>query len=94
MKKYILQITILLLCCFATVAQTTKPKPNFTLKELIALASNDDGYFDIYVNNKGFEFKEAKKEDNGCENSVYTFGASGDRNYSNQIVDKKISKIL
>jgi hypothetical protein len=75
MKKQFLQITILLLCCFTTVAQSPKPKPNFTLKELIALASNDDEYFDTYVTNKGFEFNKAEKEDDGCENSSYDFGA-------------------
>jgi hypothetical protein len=88
MKKYFLQITILLLCCFTAVAQTPKPKPNFTLKELIALANNDDEYFDTYVTNKGFEFKEAEKTEDGCETSIYDFGASGDRLFRNQSVNK------
>jgi hypothetical protein len=88
MKKYFLQITILLLCCFTTVAQSPKPKPNFTLKELIALTSNDDEYFDTYVTNKGFEFYKAETEGDGCERSKYAFDFSKNRVYADQFIGK------
>ncbi len=85
MKKQILLFICLLFCVTKINAQTKTP--NFKLKELIALASKDDEYFDTYVTGKGFEFTEAKNIDE-CEAINYDFSASSDRKFRTQSIYK------
>jgi len=69
MKKYFLLIILITFTCNASVfAQTIIP--SFTLTELIALACNNDEYFDNFVINTRFVFNKARKVED-CEGCAF-----------------------